>query len=118
MSTEATSMWRRLVSVAVELTRRLPVDGPIGAVSVGLPDSADLSTERNITTVARVGYDRLFASIDTDVYAHSFGGLVESGADMTGTDIQAAFDGVISITPVDGAGYSPEALPLAAALMD
>lgn len=116
MSVEAQSMWQRVAEVATAMVGRFPLDGPVGAVSVGLPDSATLDTERRLTRVASVGYDRLFAPVGPDRYAHTFGGLVENGSDMVGTDIEAAFDDVISITPVDGAGFSQGALPLAQAL--
>jgi len=117
-SPDAQPTWLRLARVAARMVEELlAVDG-IGVVNVGLPDSADTGTARRLTRVARVGYDRLFAEIEPGVYSHSFGGLVDSQPDMTGTDVQAAADGVISVTPVEGAGFSEDSLELAQSLIE
>jgi 5'-nucleotidase len=116
-SEDARSAWERLAGVATHLTKRLSAVDGVGVVNVGLPDSADLDTERRLTIVARVGYDRLFSQIDDDLYAHSFGGLVDVPADMSGTDVQAAADRVISITPVRGVGFDEGVVGLAETLL-
>ena len=116
-SAESIPTWERLAGVATSMVDQMMNSGASGAVSVGLPDSADFDTERRLTTVAPVGYDRLFAETDTNVYEHTFGGLLETDADMAGTDIEAARDGVIAITPVEGTGFSETARDLAEALL-
>lgn len=116
-SADSIPTWERLAGLATSMVNQMLKSGKSGAVSVGLPDSADSSTERRVTTVARVGYDRLFAETATDVYEHTFGGLLETGIDMAGTDIEAARAGVIAITPVGGAGFSETARPLAEELL-
>lgn len=116
-SAESIPTWERLAELATSMVDQMLESGTSGAVSVGLPDSADSDTERRLTTVARVGYDRLFAETDADVYEHTFGGLVETDADMEGTDIEAARAGLIAITPVGGAGFSETARALAEALL-
>ncbi len=109
--------WTRVAEVATTMVSDLLQSGASGAVSVGLPEDASESTERRITTVAQVGYDRLFAEAEPGVFKHTFGGLVESGADMTGTDVEAAAAGVISISPIAGAGYHESGMALAQALL-
>ncbi len=116
-SAESIPTWERLAQLATSMVDQMLSSETSGAVSVGLPDSADSNTERRLTTVARVGYDRLFAETDTDVYEHTFGGLLETDADMKGTDIEAAHAGVIAITPVGGAGFSETARALAETLL-
>jgi 5'-nucleotidase len=116
-SPDSTDMWDRLAVVATAMVEQMLGSRLRGAVSVGLPDSADLDTERRLTTVARVEYDRLFAETSPGTYHHTFGGLVENGADMAGTDIEAAMQDVIAITPVEGAGFSEYARQLAELLL-
>ncbi|MEE9297995.1 MAG: 5'/3'-nucleotidase SurE [Acidimicrobiia bacterium] len=117
-SEESLSTWRRTARLATSMVSTLLGSGASGAVSVGLPDDADESTPRRITTVAQVGYDRLFAQTEPNVFMHTFGGLVENGADMNGTDIEAATQGIIAVTPVGGTGYSEIGLALAEALLN
>jgi 5'-nucleotidase len=109
--------WTRLAEVATAMAEELLAASTIGVVNIGLPTTANLSTERRITTVARVGYDKLFSRVADDVYTHTFGGVVDAQPDMTGTDIEAADDEVIAITPVDGTGFAESSLPLAQALI-
>ena len=116
-SAEALPTWERLAELAASMVGLMQDVKAPGAVNVGLPDSADSTTERRVTTVARAGYDRLFSRIDTDLYLHTFGGLAETDADMTGTDIEAAIAQVISITPIDGAGHGTASRPLAKAML-
>jgi hypothetical protein len=63
--------------------------------------------------VGRVGYDRLFAEQSPGVYAHSYGGLVHAEDDSDGTtDVGAAEEGVIAITPISGAGDAVRSVDL------
>lgn len=116
-SGDSASMWSRLAVVATTMVEQVLGKGLRGAVSIGLPDDATVQTERRITTVAQVGYDRLFAETAPGVYRHTFGGLVEHREDLAGTDIEAALQDAVAITPVHGAGFSEQARPLAEALV-
>lgn len=116
-SDESAAAWERLAGVAAGMVETLVGAAGSGVVNVGLPDSADEHTERRITGVAHLGYERLFSKIDEGVYTHTFGSLVESDLDLTGTDVGAAIDQVISITPIHGAGVSDDARQLAEALV-
>jgi 5'-nucleotidase len=116
-SPESSEMWARLALIATSMTETMLEHGPIGTVSVGLPGEATEDTERRITRVAQVGYDKLFSEVEPGVYQHTFGGIVTSEDDMVGTDIQAAMDGVVAITPVEGAGFSERSLAAAQALV-
>jgi 5'-nucleotidase len=102
---EARPMWERLATVAADICRKaLDAAAPGDLINVGLPDTAEVATERRVTRVAPVGYDRLFAETAPGIYAHEYGGLVFDGEDLRGTDVAAARDEVISITPIRGVG--------------
>jgi 5'-nucleotidase len=116
-SPDSSEMWARLAVLATEMTETMLQHGPTGTGSVGLPGDATVDTERRITRVAQVGYDKLFSEVEPGVYQHTFGGIVTSEDDMVGTDIQAAVDGIIAITPVEGAGFSERSLAAAQALV-
>jgi 5'-nucleotidase len=116
-SPDSAEMWDRLAQIATAMTAEFAKADGAGAVSVGLPGEATMETERRLTTVARVGYDRLFSQIGDDLYTHSFGALVDIQPDMRGTDLGAAADGAIAITPVEGAGFSEASRSLAEALL-
>lgn len=112
-SPDSTEMWERLAGIATAMAEQMLSAGAVGTVSVGLPDEATLDSERRVTHVADVGYDRLFAETAPGVYQHSFGGMIRTQKDLSGTDVGAAHDGVIAITPVEGAGYSERSKGLA-----
>lgn len=116
-SPDSAEMWQRLAELATDMTATMLDHGPHGTVSVGLPAGATAETERRLTRVAHVGYDKLFSEVEPGVYAHTFGGIVTGDEDMTGTDVQAAMDRVVSITPVEGAGFSERSLAAAQALV-
>jgi 5'-nucleotidase len=106
LSPEATEMWGRVGQVAARVVAdAYPLLFPGDVLNVGIPDAAEVDTPRRITRVGRVGYDRLFAEQSPGVYVHSYGGLVhaEDGGDGT-TDVGAAEERVIAITPISGAG--------------
>jgi 5'-nucleotidase len=96
--------WERVAAVAAAITADVWAARPIRAtLSVNIPEGADTTTERRITTLAEVGYDRLFTMMNDGTYVHDYrGGITEYGS-MEGTDIRAAEEGVVSITPVGGA---------------
>jgi 5'-nucleotidase len=110
---ESRPMWERLAAVAANLAAGMLEAGPTGAVvSVNLPDTADVGTARRFTTVAETGYDGLFREKAPGRYAHEYRGTLAHRASLEGTDIAAAADGLVSITPVRGIGtaIAPAAL--------
>ena len=100
---DATEMWNRLAGLATDIIESvIAAGGAAGAdvLSVNLPGDADTTTPRRVTSVARVGYDYLFRQVGDGVFSHSFGGGFRHMGGLVGTDIEAAEDGVISITPI------------------
>ena len=95
--------WERLAHVAAAL-----VEDVVGAglptladvVSINVPFDATTETPRRVTSVARVGYDRLFGHEGNGVYVHDFNGRLIEFGDLEGTDIAAARDDHIAITPL------------------
>jgi len=108
ISPAAAPMWQRVATVAADIAERaLAAAGPGDVLNVGIPDTASPGTERRITTVASVRYRRLFAGDGNGSFIHAHGGLDLDGASLEGTDVGAAHDAVISITPIAGAGHGP-----------
>ena len=103
---DAGPMWERAGQVAAGVVvDAYPLLQGGDVLNVGVPDTADENTARRITRVARVGYDRLFAEESPGVFVHMYGGLVNAEDDTDGTtDVGAAAEGVIAITPISGAG--------------
>ena len=99
----AATDWERLGLVGAELvdvvvSAGLPALADV--VSINVPFDATLDTPRRVTTIARIGYDRLFSDDGNGVYRHDFsGGLLEFGS-LDGTDIEAGRDGRVSIAPI------------------
>ncbi len=97
------SKWRTLSGVTTRLIGDLLEDGlpaRCDVVTINIPFEATDRTERRYTTVARVGYDRLFERISDGVFRHSYTGGMRTIDPLDGSDIEAAHDGVISITPL------------------
>lgn len=112
-SPEETDAWRRLAAVASEVVADVVASGlgeMADVVSVNMPFESTPDTPRRITTIARVGYTRLFAVTEEGDYVHSYDGSVGRSEGMEGSDIEAAREGCISITPIR--------LPEAAAVPD
>ena len=101
---EAREDWVRAAALALDITRIAKQRGlPPGAdlVSVNFPWGSGVETPREVTRLARVGYDRVFRARSAGVYFHEFGGIVRRGAgSLRDTDVVAARRGVVSITPV------------------
>lgn len=113
----ALEMWERLAVIAAGMVAEaLPVIRPRDVLNVGLPDDATESTARVLTRVAPSGYDRLFAEDRPGVYVHAYGGLIHDPAAIDGTDVGAAAEGLISLTPIGGAGDGTLNDPLIKAL--
>ncbi len=95
--------WERLGDMCADLTDQLVGSGIFNEadlVSVNLPFESESDTAREITTLARVGYDRLFRGVGNGTFVHDFGGGIREFGGLDGTDVAAARDGVISITPI------------------
>jgi 5'-nucleotidase len=99
----ATPDWERLASLSTALVADVVDSGlPTLAdvVSINVPFDATPATPRRVTSVARVGYDRLFGHEGDGVYVHDFNGRLIEFGDLDGTDIAAARDDHIAITPL------------------
>lgn len=95
--------WERLSRLTVGLARLVNEAGLYAhadVISVNLPFQSDEDTERRVTTIARVGYDRLFTLHEDGSYRHAYGGGINQIDPVDGSDIDAAHDGAISITPL------------------
>lgn len=77
-------------------------------VSINLPFDPPPDTPRLVTTVARVGYNRLFQADGDNSFIHDFGGGFQTFDSLDHTDIAAAQANAISITPL----RMPEAMKL------
>ena len=97
-------MWERLAALAADVVRDVREVGfpeGVDVLSVNFPHSADLDTPRRVTSLARVGYDRLFQPGENPgTWRHDFGGAFRRLGPLEGTDLQAARDGSVSITPI------------------
>lgn len=102
-SADSAEMWRRLARVAALIVDKVMAHGfpeGVAVVNVNLPEHADESTRRVVTSVARVGYDRLFSRSADGAFIHDFGGGFVEFDDLDGTDIATATAGAIAITPL------------------
>ncbi len=83
--------WNRLANLGTELVgeiRTAGLDGLADVVTINVPFDATASTPRQVTRIAKVGYDRLFSDQGDGIYEHDFsGGLIEFEA-IDGTDIR------------------------------
>jgi broad specificity polyphosphatase/5'/3'-nucleotidase SurE len=69
-------------------------------LTVNMPDTVDAAMPRRVTGLAKVGYDRLFSRNPDGTYTHDFGGGFRFDGHLEGTDVEAAGDGVVAITPI------------------
>ena len=107
----AASDWERLADVGTELVGVVADAGLANLadiVSINVPFDATVDTPRQLTTVARIGYDRLFSHRGNGFYHHDFNGRLLEFASLDGTDIEAARDDLISIAPI----RMPSAAPI------
>lgn len=95
--------WERLAEVCTIIAEDLLASGLAAhtdVTSVNLPFDATVDTPRRLTSIARVGYGGLFQPAeDEGTYRHVFDSITEFEA-LDGTDIDAAHDHAVSITPV------------------
>lgn len=102
-SPDAGEGWERLAELCRSLEAEVSDSGILDhadVISVNLPFDADDHTPRRVTTIARVGYDRLFQPAGDGVFRHGFGGGFLEFDVLDGTDVDAGHRGWISITPV------------------
>lgn len=95
--------WQRLSVMCADLVTRIGDSGisqNADVVSVNLPFDSDQSTPRRVTSIARVGYDRLFRHVGEGIFVHDFGGGFLHFDALDGTDVDAAHHGWVSITPI------------------
>jgi 5'-nucleotidase len=95
--------WARLASLCTSLLDGCETSGILDladVVSINLPFDADERTPCRVTTVARVGYDRLFQRTHDGSFAHGYTGGFVRFDPLDGSDVEAAHRGRISITPL------------------
>lgn len=94
--------WGEVAELCVEILDDVLASGladDADVVSVNLPFEADASTPRRVTNLARIGYYGLFVGQDDGSWQHENVTLREID-DLAGTDVEAAGDHVITVTPV------------------
>lgn len=99
---DAAGSWSKVADLCVEILDDVLDSGladHADVVSVNLPFEANASTPRCVTTLARIGYRGLFAGRDDGTWQHETVTLREID-DLAGTDVEAAGDHAITITPV------------------
>lgn len=99
---DAQQAWRELSALCVDLLDEILASGLLevaDVVSINLPFDADATTPRHVTALARVGYGSLFGRGDDGLFHHCRVGYEPLG-DLAGTDVEAASDHVITITPI------------------
>ena len=100
---EALLKWERLSVVATSLVDEARLSGLTelaDVVTMNLPFDATLDTPRRLTTVARVGYGSLFSEQGDGIFTHDFGGGFVEFDGIDGTDLSAAREGAVSMTPL------------------
>lgn len=99
---DAAGAWTALASLCAGILDEVRVSGLIevaDVVSVNVPFEADVTTPRRVTRLARVGYGGLFRQVDDGRWLHRAVDLHPFEA-LDGTDVEAAGDHAITITPV------------------
>jgi 5'-nucleotidase len=102
--------WARMSGIAAEIVadvRRVGFPEEVDLLNVNMPASADLSTPRVVTTLAKVGYDSLFRRQGEGLFTHDFSGGFRRVPHLEGTDLEADGRGQVSITPVRLAHSAP-----------
>lgn len=98
----AAPAWASLASLCAEILDDVLDSGladQADVVTVNLPFEADPSTPRRMTDLARIGYGGLFQQLHDGQWQHQTVALREMD-DLAGTDVEAARDHVVTITPV------------------
>jgi 5'-nucleotidase len=102
-SPAARDEWARLSALCAVLLAECEASGLLelaDVVNVNVPYDADEHTPRRVTSVARVGYDRLFQQTRDGAYVHDFAGGFVNFDPLDGSDVEAAHRGCIAIAPL------------------
>ncbi len=101
---EARGDWERGAALCAQIAATVQERGMPGhsdLLSVNFPWGSGPETAREVTELGRVGYDQVFQRQTATTYAHKFSGFSRrSGASLAKSDLIAARQGVVSITPV------------------
>jgi len=93
--------WHRTGEVAAAIIEDLLAAGVpalADVVSINMPFDPAPDTPRRLTSIARVGYDRLFRPDGEGVYVHDYGGGFRQFDVLDGTDVAAAHRSEIAVT--------------------
>lgn len=99
-SPHAGSEWERLAAVGADIVEGVTASGVFDhadVVSVNLPFESTMSTPRRVTSVARVRYHRLFTPSGEGYFSHDYGGGFEHVDHVVDNDMDAAYEGLISV---------------------
>lgn len=95
--------WDRLAAVAVDVLASIMDAGfpeDVDVLSINIPEGANLETPRRVTKLGKTRYGALFTEVAADRFEHAYSGPLLRIGEMQRTDIEAADDGAISITPI------------------
>jgi 5'-nucleotidase len=98
----AVGEWDRVAALCSEVLDEVLASGLTDladVVTINLPFEAEPWTPRRVTQLARIGYGGLFQQLHDGSWSHQTVALREID-DLAGTDVEAARDHVVTITPV------------------
>ncbi len=96
-------LWPRAARLSADIvatTRREGYPEGVDLLNVNFDTNATVDTPRVLTDLAKIGYDRIFREIRPGVFIHDFSTGLRLQGDLSGTDVEAVADGLVSITPV------------------
>jgi 5'-nucleotidase len=97
------ALWTRAAALSadiVRVVREVGYPSDVDLLNVNFPIGADVHTQRVVTDLAAVGYDRLFRRREEGLFVHDFEGKLRERAPLEGTDVAELRRGRVSITPV------------------
>jgi 5'-nucleotidase len=100
---EEPEQWQRASRLSVNIVEMIIRDGyPQGVdlLNVNFDTSATVDTPRVFTDLAKLGYDNIFRETEPGVFIHDFSTGLRVQGDLSGTDVEAIENGLVSITPV------------------
>jgi 5'-nucleotidase len=99
---EEPEQWVRAAAVSADIVATTRRDGFPGAdlLNVNFDTNATIDTPRVFTDLAKVGYDRIFREVRPGVFIHDFSTGLRVQGDLSGADVEAVGNGLVSITPV------------------
>lgn len=102
-SKDAGPLWARASAIAADVVRIVRLWGfppEADLLSVNFPANATVETPRRVTKLAKVAYDNLFRERLRGRFVHDFTGSFRKLEGIEGTDLAAAREGTVAITPV------------------